>query len=137
MIEGGGSKNYEKTKTLMHSDPRTWRLLSKKLSDTIARHLAAQVEAGAQAVMVFDSWGGVLADGAFQEFSLAYTRRVVAALKREHDGRRVPVDVPRRHCRGAFPCLIEARAEGESGDAETMTDGTPTGTPPALSVNLG
>jgi uroporphyrinogen decarboxylase len=56
----------------------------------VAQYLNAQIEAGAQAVMVFDSWGGVLADGAFQTFSLAYTQRVLAQLKREHDGQRIP-----------------------------------------------
>ncbi len=53
-------------------------------------YLNAQIEAGAQAVMLFDTWGGVLADGAYQSFSLAYMRRVVEQLKREHDGERVP-----------------------------------------------
>jgi uroporphyrinogen decarboxylase len=56
----------------------------------VALYLNAQIDAGAQAVMVFDSWGGVLADGAFQEFSLAYTTRVLAQLKNEHDGVRIP-----------------------------------------------
>src|SRR3546814_10295798 len=57
------------------------------------QYLNAQIRAGAQAVMIFDSWGGVLADGQFQEFSLAYTRRVVDGLDRSHQGRRVPVIV--------------------------------------------
>ena len=56
----------------------------------MAQYLNAQIEAGAQAVMIFDSWGGVLADGAFQQFSLAYTARVLAQLKTEHDGARIP-----------------------------------------------
>jgi uroporphyrinogen decarboxylase len=59
-------------------------------ADAVAQYLNAQIEAGAQAVMVFDSWGGVLADGAFQEFSLAYTARVLAQLKREHEGALIP-----------------------------------------------
>jgi len=59
-------------------------------ADAVAAYLNAQIEAGAQAVMVFDSWGGVLADGAFQAFSLAYTRRVLQQLKREHAGQRIP-----------------------------------------------
>src|SRR5690606_27871312 len=57
------------------------------------QYLNAQVQAGAQALMIFDSWGGVLADGMFQEFSLAYTRKVVQGLIREHEGRKVPVVV--------------------------------------------
>jgi uroporphyrinogen decarboxylase len=59
-------------------------------ADTVAAYLNAQIEAGAQAVMIFDSWGGVLADGAFHEFSLAYTARVLAQLKREHEGETIP-----------------------------------------------
>ena len=59
-------------------------------ADAVAAYLNAQIEAGAQAVMVFDSWGGVLADGAFQRFSLAYTERVLRQLKKEHEGCRIP-----------------------------------------------
>jgi uroporphyrinogen decarboxylase len=59
-------------------------------ADAVALYLNTQIEAGAQAVMVFDSWGGVLADGAFQTFSLAYTQRVLRQLKREHEGQRIP-----------------------------------------------
>ena len=59
-------------------------------ADAVALYLNTQIEAGAQAVMIFDSWGGVLADGAFQQFSLAYTARVLAQLKTEHQGARIP-----------------------------------------------
>jgi uroporphyrinogen decarboxylase len=62
-------------------------------TQAVIDYLNAQIEAGAQAVMLFDSWGGVLADGAFQDFSLAYTRRVLQALRREHAGRPVPAIV--------------------------------------------
>jgi uroporphyrinogen decarboxylase len=71
--------------------------------------LNAQIDAGAQAVMIFDSWGGVLADGAFQRFSLEYTRRVVQGLKREKDGARVPVIV---FTKGGGPWLAEIAAIG-------------------------
>jgi uroporphyrinogen decarboxylase len=59
-------------------------------ADAVALYLNTQIEAGAQAVMVFDSWGGVLADGNFQAFSLAYTQRVLSQLKKEHEGKRIP-----------------------------------------------
>ena len=59
-------------------------------ADAVAAYLNAQIDAGAQAVMVFDSWGGVLADGAFQTFSLSYTQRVLAQLKRSHQGHTIP-----------------------------------------------
>jgi uroporphyrinogen decarboxylase len=64
-------------------------------ADAVALYLNTQIEAGAQAVMIFDSWGGVLADGAFQEFSLAYTKRVLSQLKRTHDGKADGVVIPR------------------------------------------
>src|ERR1700722_67647 len=60
-------------------------------AQSVAAYLNAQIEAGAQAVMIFDSWGGALADGAFQSFSLAYTEKVIRSLKREHDGEQIPV----------------------------------------------
>jgi uroporphyrinogen decarboxylase len=66
------------------------RILDVNAQAVIA-YLNAQIEAGAQAVMIFDTWGGALADGAYQRFSLDYIRKVVAGLKREHDGARVPV----------------------------------------------
>ncbi|HYG43020.1 MAG TPA: uroporphyrinogen decarboxylase family protein, partial [Bordetella sp.] len=68
------------------------RILEVNAQATL-QYLNAQIAAGAQAVMLFDSWGGVLADGLFQQFSLAYTRKVVDGLTREHQGRRVPVIV--------------------------------------------
>src|SRR5678815_3431414 len=73
------------------------------------RYLNAQVDAGAQAVMIFDSWGGVLADRAFQAFSLAYTQRVLALLKRDADGRRVPHIV---FTKGGGPWLEAIAASG-------------------------
>jgi uroporphyrinogen decarboxylase len=75
----------------------------------VAQYLNAQIAAGAQAVMIFDSWGGVLADGAFQTFSLAYTRQVLRQLTREHEGRRVPHIV---FTKGGGPWLEEIAAAG-------------------------
>ena len=90
MVEGGGSDDYRHVKTLMYSRPDLMHRLLEVNADAVALYLRTQIEAGAQAVMVFDSWGGVLADGNFQDFSLAYTRRVLAQLPREHDGRVIP-----------------------------------------------
>ena len=91
MVEGGGSDDYRLVKTLMYARPDLMHRILDINAQAVAAYLNAQIDAGAQAVMVFDTWGGVLADGAFQRFSLHYTRRVVKALKREHDGQRVPV----------------------------------------------
>ena len=90
MVEGAGSDDYRLVKTLLYSRPDLMHRILEVNAAAVARYLNAQIEAGAQAVMIFDSWGGVLADGAFQTFSLAYTQRVLAQLTREHDGRRVP-----------------------------------------------
>lgn len=90
MVEGGGSDDYRHVKTLMYSRPDLMHRILQINADAVALYLNTQIEAGAQAVMVFDSWGGVLADGAFQTFSLAYTRRVLAQLKTHHNGQRIP-----------------------------------------------
>ena len=90
MVEGGGSDDYRLVKTLMYSRPDLMQRILDINAQAVAAYLNAQIDAGAQAVMVFDSWGGVLADGAFQRFSLHYTQQVVPQLQRERDGRRVP-----------------------------------------------
>ncbi len=91
MVEGGGSSDYRHVKTLLYARPDLMHRVLAVNADAVAQYLNAQIDAGAQAVMVFDSWGGVLADGAFQAFSLAYTARVLAQLKRHGaDGAVVP-----------------------------------------------
>jgi uroporphyrinogen decarboxylase len=91
MVEGKGSDDYRLVKSLMYSRPDLMHRILAINADSVAAYLNAQIDAGAQAVMIFDSWGGVLADGAFQEFSLAYTTRVLAQLKRTGvDGTDVP-----------------------------------------------
>ncbi len=90
MVEGAGSDDYRLVKTMLYGRPDLMHRILEINADAVALYLNAQIEAGAQAVMIFDSWGGVLADGAFQRFSLAYTERVLRQLKREHDGARIP-----------------------------------------------
>jgi uroporphyrinogen decarboxylase len=90
MVEGQGSDDYRLVKTMLYQRPDLMRRMLAVNADAVAAYLNAQIEAGAQAVMIFDSWGGVLADGAFQQFSLAYTERVLAQLKREHEGVKIP-----------------------------------------------
>ncbi len=91
MVEGKGSDDYRLVKTMLYSRPDLMHRILAINADAVASYLNAQIDAGAQAVMIFDSWGGVLADGAFQEFSLEYTRRVLAQLKRTGtDGQIVP-----------------------------------------------
>jgi uroporphyrinogen decarboxylase len=93
MVEGAGSDDYRQVKSMLYARPDLMHRILEVNADAVAAYLNAQIEAGAQAVMVFDSWGGVLEHRAFERFSLAYTRRVLAQLKREHDGRRVPAIV--------------------------------------------
>lgn len=91
MVEGGSSADYRKIKTLMYARPDLMHRLLAINADAVAAYLNAQIDAGAQAVMVFDSWGGVLADSHFADFSLAYTQRVLRQLKRQGvDGTDVP-----------------------------------------------
>ena len=104
MVEGGGSDDYRLVKTLLYSRPDLMHRILDINAQAVAAYLNAQVDAGAQALMIFDSWGGVLADGAFQRFSLDYTRRVVAGLQREKDGQRIPVIV---FTKGGGPWLQE------------------------------
>jgi uroporphyrinogen decarboxylase len=90
MVEGAGSDDYRLVKTMLYDRPDLMHRILAINAEAVALYLNAQIDAGAQAVMVFDSWGGVLADGAFQEFSLAYTAQVLKRLKRDAEGRRVP-----------------------------------------------
>ena len=91
MVEGGGSKTFGAIKGLLYGAPRDLRRLLAILADATGAYLNAQIAAGAQAVMLFDTWGGVLTPSTYREFSLEYMNRIVAGLAREHDGRRVPV----------------------------------------------
>jgi len=91
MVEGGSSKTFGIIKGLLYGAPRELHRLLGLLTRATQNYLNAQIAAGAQAVMVFDTWGGVLAPAEYREFSLAYMQRIVEGLVREHEGRRVPV----------------------------------------------
>lgn len=91
MVEGGSSKTFGAIKGLMYGAPRDLRRLLAILAEATGIYLNAQIAAGAQAVMLFDTWGGVLTPSTYREFSLEYMNRIVEGLAREHDGRRVPV----------------------------------------------
>jgi uroporphyrinogen decarboxylase len=91
MVEGGSSKDFRKSKAMLYDNPQAMHLLLDKLAQSVTAYLNGQILAGAQAVQIFDSWGGSLSAAAYQEFSLAYMRKIVSGLIREHDGRKVPV----------------------------------------------
>lgn len=90
MVEGGGSDDFRKVKAMLYNRPDLMHRMLKINASTVAAYLNAQIDAGAQAVMIFDTWGGALADGVYQQFSLAYMREVVSQLKKEKDGARIP-----------------------------------------------
>ena len=91
MVEGSGSKTFSLSKTLLLQQPKLAHELLGKISTAVAAYLNAQIDAGAQALMIFDTWGGILSPHLYREFSLRYMREIVQQLKREHQGRRVPV----------------------------------------------
>ena len=91
MVEGGGTKNFALSKGMMFEQPALMHALLGKLAESVTRYLNAQIAAGAQAVMVFDTWGGTLSPRDYREFSLNYMQRIVEGLTRENDGRQVPV----------------------------------------------
>jgi uroporphyrinogen decarboxylase len=90
-VEGGSSRDFSRIKAMMFEEPATLHRLLDLLSRATSAYLNAQIEAGAQPVMIFDTWGGVLAPRQYREFSLQYMAAIVDQLSRERDGRRVPV----------------------------------------------
>ncbi len=91
MVEGGGSKNFARIKGMMYGAPEQLHRLLDVVARATTAYLNAQIEAGAQAVMVFDTWGGALAPRQYLDFSLRYMQQIVDGLVREREGRRVPV----------------------------------------------
>jgi uroporphyrinogen decarboxylase len=91
MVEGGSTRDFNRVKGLMFEQPRLLHTLLETLADAVTQYLNAQINAGVQAVMLFDTWGGVLTPRDYESFSLDYMARIVAGLTREAAGRRVPV----------------------------------------------
>lgn len=91
MVEGSSSKDYRYVKGLMYENPAAMHKLLDKLAQSVVSYLNAQIEAGAQAVMIFDTWGGVLTPQTYRDFSLNYMQQIVSQLKRRHDGQTIPV----------------------------------------------
>jgi uroporphyrinogen decarboxylase len=91
MVEGSSSKEFARVKGMLYEQPALMHQLLDVLAQAVTTYLNAQIEAGAQAVMIFDTWGGVLTTRDYQQFSLDYMQKIIAGLTREHEGRRVPV----------------------------------------------
>lgn len=109
MIEGRGSRDFRTVKTMMYQRPDLLERVLDVNAKAVATYLNAQIAAGAQAVQIFDTWGGMLADGDFQRFSLRYTRQVLDSLVRENEGEVVPSIV---FTKGGGEWLSEIAASG-------------------------
>jgi uroporphyrinogen decarboxylase len=90
MIEGGASEDFRTIKSMLYDRPDLLHHVLGVNAAAVTAYLNAQIESGAQAVMIFDTWGGALSNRAYKEFSLAYMERILAGLKREHGGARIP-----------------------------------------------
>ncbi len=90
MIEGGGSDDFRLVKSMLYSRPDLLHRILRVNAQAVTAYLNAQIDAGAQAVQIFDTWGGTLSDAAFREFSLAYSMQVLAGIKHDRQGQHVP-----------------------------------------------
>ncbi len=91
MIEGGGSKDFRQAKQFLYNHPEAMHELLRRLAHAATRYLNSQIEAGVQAVQIFDTWGGILTPDSYRDFSLFYMQSIVEGLHKEHGGRTVPV----------------------------------------------
>ena len=85
MVEGKGSKNFSEVKKLIYNNPKLAHLILDKLAKTIAEYLSAKIEAGCNAVQIFDTWGGILSQKDFEEFSLQYVEKIISRIKRKDE----------------------------------------------------
>ena len=125
MVEGGSSKTFSKVKGLMFENPKHMHQLLDVLADTVIDYLNGQIEAGADSVMIFDTWGGSLSKECYENFSLRYMQKIVAGIHRQYEGRKIPVTL---FTKGAGAWLEQMAATGcdalgldwtvELGDAE-------------------
>ena len=91
MVEGGSSKQFGKVKGMMFENPKMMHQILDVLADSVTAYLNAQIEAGAQAVQIFDTWGGLLTPRDYKAFSLDYMAKIVDGLIKEKDGREIPI----------------------------------------------
>jgi uroporphyrinogen decarboxylase len=85
MVEGGGSKNFSNVKKMIYNNPKLAHNILEKLSSAISDYLSAKIEAGANAVQIFDTWGGILSQDDFNEFSLQYVQKIISNIKRDQE----------------------------------------------------
>ena len=111
MVEGGSSKNFSRIKGMLYADPTTLHALLEKLTEATIRYLNGQMAAGAQALMIFDTWGGVLSPRDYHDFSLQYMARIIDGLDKEPEGRRVPVILFTKGGGAWLPQMVRAGAD--------------------------
>jgi uroporphyrinogen decarboxylase len=107
MVEGGSTKEFGKVKGMMFDEPMVMHKLLDTLAQSVTSYLNAQIAAGAQAVMIFDTWGGVLTPRDYKEFSLRYMQQIVSGLSRESEGRQVPVILFSKGASGWLEAMAE------------------------------
>jgi uroporphyrinogen decarboxylase len=112
MVEGGSSKAFAKIKKMIYGDPRTAHLLLDKLADAVIDYLNAQIESGAQAVQIFDTWGGALAPDMFRSFSLRYLEKIVDGLHRTWNGQTIPVVLFCKGCNSHLEAIADTGCDG-------------------------
>ncbi|MEN1925739.1 uroporphyrinogen decarboxylase [Luteimonas qiangzhengi] len=130
MIEGGGSKNFSIIKAMAHNDPKALHALLEVTTQAVIQYLSAQRAAGAQALQVFDTWGGILSPRMYREFSLPYLTRIAHELERGEGAERTPLIVFGRGNGAYLGELADTGAEGvgvdwliDLGDAARVTGG--------------
>ncbi len=122
MVEGGSSKDFRHIKQMMYATPEVMHALLDKLAQSVTTYLNEQIRSGAQAVQIFDTWGGVLSGPMYQEFSLKYMKQIVDGLMREHEGRRVPVILFTKNGGQWLEVMAEAGADALGLDWTTNID---------------
>jgi len=122
MVEGGSSKDFRHIKQMMYATPEVMHQLLDKLAQSVTDYLNEQIRSGAQAVQIFDTWGGVLSPQMYMEFSLRYMRQIVEGLIREHDGRKVPVILFTKNGGQWLETMAEAGADALGLDWTTNID---------------
>lgn len=116
MVEGGSSKDFRKIKTMAWAAPDTLTLLLDKLTQTSIVYLKTQVQAGAKALMIFDTWGGILSNHAYQQFSLSYVQKIVKALKADPITQHTPIIFFAKGKHTIFPALVDLGVDALSID---------------------
>jgi len=111
MVEGGTTKNFGKVKGMMFSEPKAMHQLLNILAKSVIAYLNAQIESGAQAVMIFDTWGGVLSTRDYKQYSLDYMQQIIDGLIREKDEQKVPVTIYTKGGAGWLEAMAETGAD--------------------------